>query len=424
MGYLNDYIYYSSGTEVPQEYLIWGGLSILGHVLGKKCWIEHGEDYFKFSPNLFITLVGSAGAGKNTALNVNIRIMIKYFENLMLSASVQSREDIALQMGQDTSYNPVTWLNPSINTICDYRPFYILNEEINNFLSVDKTKMMQFMIQTYDGEQFSTGFKKDRQEQPNKKQWFGNPYMSLLAGAVPEWFMTNMKMDLFSSGMGRRMVIVHANRTKVIPFPKKPPGADVALERAISHLQLASKFIGGAKLSDKAKKYWEPFYVKCKTVTPDDPILAQFQPTKPMQVMKVALLLLRSETFEHHIVEAEHLEAANVLITNLEPGILKLTGGIGRNELAGVGQQMLEYLARMGGAAGEIEVRKHFYRYLKMPEFTDVLNQFLVTQQLVIAVHKPTGKSIYFLPEYFKEYNKSGQLPTSAPQQTAPPPNA
>lgn len=421
MPYLADYIYYSSGTEVPEQYLIWGGLSILGHVLGKKCWIEHGEDYFKFSPNLFITLVGSAGAGKNTALNVNIRIMIKYFESMMLSASVQSREDIAMQMGQDTSNNPVTWLDPAINTVKDYRPFYILNEEINNFLSVDKTKMMQFMIQTYDGEQFSTGFKKDRIDNPTKKQWFRDPYMSLLAGAVPEWFMTNMKIDLFSSGMGRRMVIVYANRTKVIPFPKKPPGADAALERAIAHLQQASKFIGGARLSDKAKKWWEPFYIKCKTTVPTDPILAQFQPTKPMQVMKVALLLLRSETFDVHVIEPEHLEMANTLLTNLEPAIVKLTGGIGRNELAGIAQQLLEYLASVGGYAGDVEVRKRFYRHLNNPEFIDVINQLLATETLVISELK--GRKIYFLPEQFKIFNETKILPVASPAKPQAPPS-
>ncbi len=57
MSYLADYLHYSSGAETPDEFLYWGGLSILGHVLGNKVWVTHG-DHFRFFPNLYIALVG------------------------------------------------------------------------------------------------------------------------------------------------------------------------------------------------------------------------------------------------------------------------------------------------------------------------------------------------------------------------------
>lgn len=407
MSYLSDYIHYSSGTEVPDEYLQWGGLSILGHVLGKKCWIEHGEGYFRFTPETYIALVGEAGSGKNTALNVNIRIMLNHFPDLMLSASVQSREDIAWQMGEETPTNPHTWRQPD-GQIITYRPFYILNEELNNLLSVDKIKMMSFLIQLFDGEQFSTGFKKDRLANPTRKQWFANPFVSLLAGAVPEWFMTDMKMDLFSTGMGRRMIIVNARRTKVVPFPFKPVTADAAMTRVIAHLKQAYAFTGGAYLNEEAKRFWEPWYIKTKKEIPLDPILAQFNATKPMQVLKIALLLLRSESLESNVIECAHLEMAVHMIDKLEPGIIKLTSGIGRNELAGIGAQMLDFIERMDGMVTEVQLKKTFHRYMNLPETKELLQLYSETGQLLVHKAQIAGieRFAYFTPDGYQNFIK------------------
>jgi len=107
MSYLSDYLHYYSGTEVPEEYCYWSGLSILGHLLGRKCWVAHG-DYFKFTGALYVALVGEAGSGKNTGLSVNKKIMLRHFPDYLISASIQSREDIAWQMGEDTATNPKT----------------------------------------------------------------------------------------------------------------------------------------------------------------------------------------------------------------------------------------------------------------------------------------------------------------------------
>jgi hypothetical protein len=408
MAFLSDYIFYSSGNETPEEYLQWGGLSLLGHVLGHKCTIGHGNGYFKFTPNLFVALVGEAGSGKNTALDVNADIMIKHFPDMLMSASVQSREDIAFQMAQDTPTNPATWKDEH-GVIHQYRPFYILNEELNNFLSVDKIKMMQFLTQVFDGKRFSTGFKKDRLENPQANQWFLNPHVSLLAGAVPEWFMDNLKMDMFSGGMGRRMFIIVGKRTKIIPFPNKPHGADAAMSRVVEHLKQLSKFVGRLSLDDKAKKWWEPWYIKYRNNPPTDPILLQFHSTKSMQLMKVALNLRMTEGPPYKEVNVEHFEFAEHLINGLEPTIIKLTAGIGRNEYAGIGAQLIDFVRRTGGMQTEVQVKKMFWRYANDEEFQKIVEHHKNNGELFVDRVEITGggaRMFYFTPEGYEEYRR------------------
>src|SRR4051812_47319024 len=110
MGYLKDYLYYSSGDECPEPYKIWSALSLFGAVLGRKVWNMHG-DYFQILPNLYVCLVGDAGSGKSTAKNVSKKIFTREFPQYLTSSSFQSFQDIADQMCNGT---PVTWdfVNP------------------------------------------------------------------------------------------------------------------------------------------------------------------------------------------------------------------------------------------------------------------------------------------------------------------------
>lgn len=400
--YLGDYIYYSSGNETPTEYLTWGGLSILGHILGRKVNIAHGG-YFNFHPNLLVCLVGEAGSGKNTALSVNMDIMADHFPKHLISASIQSREDITYQMGDDLT--GVLYYTPEGLPIQSFRPFYILNNELASFLSVDKLKMVEFLTEIFDGKRFGTGFKKDRQENPKRQQWFSNPHLSLIAGAVPSWFMNSLKMDLFSGGLGRRMIIVNAVRDKIIPFPKKPAGADEALSRAVLHLKEAEKFQATITLGADACKWWESWYIAHRKQSPTDPIVYQFHQTMHMQILKLALLAYCTEKLEPGQITGDHLEFGKVLFSSLIPSVQRLTAGIGRNELAGVGAQLIDMLDRTGGMATEIQVKKAFHRYANTREFQDIIEHYKGTGELTVMPFTKDGvaKMFYFTPQGLEE---------------------
>ena len=412
MGFLSDYIHYSSGNECPEEYLHWGGLSILGHVLGSKVWVKHGG-YFRFFPNLYVCLVGDAGSGKNTCLGVNMRIMLKNFPSLLLSASIQSREDIAMLMsmpGCERIWTDREGKHGLPGLHYTYRPFYILNNELASFLSVDKTKMVEFLVEVFDGERFSTGFKGDRQKNPDAPQFIDNPHVSLIAGAVPTWFMNSLQMDMFQLGLGRRMMIIYSKRTKIVPDPQKPAGADECMVRVIDHLREANELYGEVIRDANAMKWWDRWYRDNRNKPTTDPILAQFKETEHMQVLKVALLLVMTERPFRFIMTADHLEAASILISNQREPIRQLTSGIGRNQLANVGVQVLDFIARVGeGVVDDRTLNKHFFRQMNTPEYKEVMDHYVRTESLILREDKATGKKFYFLPERFKEWERKKQ---------------
>ena len=231
-----------------------------------------------------------------------------------------------------------------------------------------------------------------------------------LACAVPKWFMGSLKLDLFDGGLGRRLIVCYANKTRLNENPCIPADGEAAKQRALDHLRtcLSEGVQGELKKTHAADLWWKEWYHDPKRFNQTDPILGQFDQTKHIQSLKVATLLSMSEQPFTYKIEDYHLQAAVAMLSNLEPSILRLTSGIGRNELAGVGVQLLEFLERTGGMQTEINVKKFFYRYANMPEFQELENHYLATGQLVITVAEAQGtgtmRRFYFTQEGYEKF--------------------
>jgi hypothetical protein len=414
--YLHDYLHYTSGNECPEPYRIWSAMSLLASVLGRKVWTYHGR--FQILPSLYVILVGDAGSGKSTAKNESKKLFSNNFPDYLISASFQSHQDIIDQM---CNAQPRVWEERDEKgttlKIHGYTPFYIVCNEFSSLLSTDKKGMVEFLVDIFDENEFSTGFKTQRTVNPEKKQRLDNPYVNVLACAVPKWFMSNLKLDLFEGGLGRRLIIVYSERTEIVPDPVMPPGGEEAKARIIEHLKEAEAYQGELQRTPDSRRWWVEWYTATKKQIITDPILGQFYQTKPVMVLKVASLLTMSQRPFTGIIDTPHLEAAAAFIGALEPSIVKLTSGIGRNELAGVGAQLLDYIIRMGGSASERQVKKYFNRYLNVPEFNQVLQHFSETQELFQMNVENNGfvERVMMTPEYHSDYMIKRSLKGSPP---------
>ena len=142
MGYLNDFVYYGSGTECPDIYLQWSGLSLLGAALGRKVWTMHGS-YFRIHPKLYVCLVGDAGSGKSTAKNQAKSFLRAVDHDYLISSSFQSHQDIIDKMASDPQAIK-TWKDKTTGKINEYRVFYGICNELASLLSTDKKGMVEF----------------------------------------------------------------------------------------------------------------------------------------------------------------------------------------------------------------------------------------------------------------------------------------
>lgn len=391
MGFLNDFCYLAEGTECPKKFMIWSGLSLLGAVAGKKIWTGHGTQVVT-DTKLYVAMVGTPGSGKSFAMEKAEGLYVKYFPDYMVSDSVQSREDILKKMTLDACTR--TYKLPD-GRIEEYHPFYCIVDELENFLSVDDARMIATLVGIYSRPVFSTGFKTD--DNPNQK--IKNPYLSVLACTIPEWMMSSLRQSLFTGGLGRRLIIVYSKKEQLIPFPNKPKDYDIVEARIASHLRFVDKAVGHLEWTPESRAWWEKWYMARKRDN-SDPLLQQMEETEQMPMQKVAALLALSEHPDKLVIEKEHFEAARLLLEDLKEDIIKLTSSIGRNELAGIANQVLAYIEQRGGMVREIQLLTNFERYAKVREWDEIIMRLQQREELRILQipppPAPNGKR-YFL---------------------------
>jgi hypothetical protein len=298
-----------------------------------------------------------------------------------------------------TPENCFTWKNGS-GTLEHYRPYYALPDEMQNFFATDKTGMMGFLVGVHSSKMFDTGFKREE----GIPQHIDHPYFSFLGCATPEWFMGNLKVDLFSGGAGRRFMIVHDKKTVLKPFPRYPPRHGELYARMINYLHCLKEYHGQSDLDPAAFPWWEKWYLSREQwPNREDPIIAQFHETKPMMVFKIALLISLNELPFQQVIREEHLRIALAMLDELEPKVIRLTSGIGRNILAGLGADLLDKIEIAGGAVMEKKFRMMFFRNLRDIEWQELLKHFTETGQLIYAGLEDAGvtRGMLFLPDSY-----------------------
>ncbi len=402
MGLLANYIAYNAGNECPTSYHIWSCLAAFSTVLSRRVWIDRG--YFKIPPNLYVCLVGDAGSGKNIARGIaSKRLIIDNFPDIPIAASVTSREDICKFMSGEECLR--TFTDPVTGEPREYRPFFFSVNELANLVSVDFRKMVDFLVDLYDSEFFSTSFKHD-----TVKDKIPFPCATMLCGAVPDWFMRSLKMDLFSGGFGRRLTIVNENRTILIANPSLPVNHDDLWSKILDHFKAARELCGEFKLSPDADKWWKNWYEDPKRLESDDPILRQIRARKDVILQKVAILTCLDTMPFSFTIKTEHLQTSLAMLDLLEPSISKLSVGVGRNELAAVSVQFLDFLEKSGGMQEENVMKKAFFRECKTygNEYQAMVNHLIQTEQIFVCSFNGNGKlrNFIFLPARYETFRK------------------
>ena len=64
--WLTEYLYYTSGHEIPALYNKWTGILLIASVLKQHVYLDMGT--YKLYPNMFTIIVDEASAGKSHAI--------------------------------------------------------------------------------------------------------------------------------------------------------------------------------------------------------------------------------------------------------------------------------------------------------------------------------------------------------------------
>jgi hypothetical protein len=95
--WIQSYLVYTAESEAPEEYHVWTALSTIAGAMRRRSFFNMG--YFLLYPNLYVVLVGPAGAKKSTSMAIG-RKLIAEIPGINFSVDSITRERLILDMSQ------------------------------------------------------------------------------------------------------------------------------------------------------------------------------------------------------------------------------------------------------------------------------------------------------------------------------------
>jgi energy-coupling factor transporter ATP-binding protein EcfA2 len=383
MSFLSDYMHWTEGTEAPENYHFWSGLSALSAIVSRRVWLDMG--LFQIYPNLYTVLLGPAGNGKTTCMRVAKNI-VRDIGDIPFSAEAQTKESVVRYMRDNC---PRTFEHKGA-LVC-YTPLTIFVTELSHFFGPNSGHMIDFLTTIYDENKYEARTKNKGDDV------LEGPYVTLLGCTTQDWVTTYLKSDIIGGGFTRRVIFVNEpsseNRTNRIPFPDRKDSQFVARDSALAHGRILQTIHGEFTWEPTAREFYIHWY-KNRDI-PKDPDVAGYYRTKHVQLLKIAMLVALSESTEL-VLQKSHLEVGMALLEKTETTLTRVFQGIGRNELNAIANKVLEILynspeidykspdgsVRKIRFVDEKRLRAIMYRDAPGRECDDIINHLISSEKI------------------------------------------
>ena len=356
---------FTAGTEAPEAYYLWSGITALSSIMGRRVWLPYGR--FVFYPNIYTVLLGPAGNGKTTALAVAKNLIREL--SVPFSAECQTKESLVKEWVEYERTFEVAGKKHI------YTPLGIFITELSHFLGPNSGHMIDFLTTVFDQDVY------DAKTKNKGNDLILGPSITMLACTTPEWVTSYLKTDIISGGFTRRAIFINEFEGKNrIAFPESSVPQKEAAVAFTKYARELQDVAGEFRWTDDAKAFFTKWYETY--VLPTDPTIRSYHRTKHTQVMKVAMLVSLAESKEL-VLTRDHLEITIALFAGIETNLAKVFQGMGRNELNTVGTRILDIIRSNGGSISEKELLRVTSRDASTQEQFSVIGHLEKTDQIV-----------------------------------------
>ena len=335
MSFLRNYMDFTSGSEVAENYHFWSGIFALSATVNRRVWLNLGQ--YTLYPNLYVILLGPPGSGKDLAMDTS-RLVIEDIGGVKFSGDAQTKESLVRYLRDECP--EIITINGEAITIT---PISIFATELSHLLGPNSGHMIDFLTTIYTKDKRYVTRTKNKGDDIIER-----PFLGLLAGTTPDWITTYLKSDIIGGGFTRRVIFVNEPARASIkdkslrrPFLIVAPEQIVARQNVITYGTVLKSVIGEFKWEPDAKFEYERWYMTRDI--PEDPDVQGYHLTKPNQVLKVAMLVSLSESTDL-VLKRQHWDVAMALLDRTETNLSRVFQGIGRNELNAIANRAIEYL--------------------------------------------------------------------------------
>lgn len=341
--WLAAYIEYASFTEAPKRMHFWSGVSAIAGALRRKVWID--MRYFKWHSNMYIVLVAPPGVvSKSTTVNIAMSLLRRV-------PCVKFGPDVvtwqALVMSFANSMESFDVGGGNFQTQC---ALTLESSEFGNLVDPTDRDMVDMLVNLWDGKDGGL----NKVTKGNGSDVVENPWINLIACTTPAWVAGNFPEYVIGGGFTSRCLFIYADeKDKYVAYPHRhiPSSFDTTRQLLIQDLEhIATTLVGPYELAEDTIAWGEKWYEhhwKNKPDELDDDRFSGYLSRKQTHIHKTAMILAAAR-HDQMVIEAEDLQHAAAMVTDLERDMQKVFSRIGRTETSVQAERFVRYVHRTG----------------------------------------------------------------------------
>lgn len=339
--WLQSFIEYASFGEAPKHMYFWTGVSTIAGVLRRKVWID--EKSFKWFPNFYVVLVAPPGiVSKSTTAGIGMDLL-RAVPGVKFGPEIVTWQALATSFVNAAETFEYQELHHTQSALT------IESSEFGNLLNPQDKEMVDILVTLWDGK----GIKKETKHSGNDE--IINPWINLIACTTPSWIAGNFPEYLIGGGLTSRMVFVYAEKkAKLVPYLHEVAPQDHAETKTklIADLErIAIDCVGEYRLTTEAEDWGRAWYAKHyegeRPKNLDDDRFGGYFARKQTHIHKLAMVLAAAES-NRMLITRDHLELADVMVTDLEPDMAMVFSKIGKTDEAFYADRLIQFVRRQG----------------------------------------------------------------------------
>lgn len=376
--WLVEYMQYTSGSEAPDLFHFWTGVSTLAAVLQRKVWID--ERIFQWTPNFYIVFVGPPGiVTKSTTIGVGLDLL-EEIPGVRIGPSSMTWQGLTdalaeafVEVPMDDAYYPMACVTCSVG-------------ELGTFLRPQDRELVDVLTALWDGQKVPWR----RRTSAKGEKIIANPWINVIAATTPAWLRDNVPDAMIGGGLTSRIVFVYGEeKRKFLAYPSDAVSeTDFERQRQllIEDLCHIAEIKGEYKLTEDAKAWGRSWYEKHWSTRPAHMASDRFSgyiARKQTHIHKLAIVLAAAQRSDLTI-DKRDLTIANDMMTGLEADMHKVFESIGVAEETKAVREILTIVKAFNGVP-KIELWRHCMTMMSAKEFDEAVEAAVRANYLKIV---------------------------------------
>ena len=399
--YITAYMKAVENTESPRLFHLWCSVNTVAAALGRRCFVPLGI-VGKVFPNHFILLVGPPAVRKSSALGVAKRL-VKESTNVRFAPTDTGGQRQGLIRAMESNNNAeelAELANAALNDPFlqddktkeiaeDVKAKALASEdkhvlaaywsELSGAMGQANHSLMDFMVQTYDGDDYNYMTKNGEMEIPKT-------LLNILAATTPTSLNITMPPSAEGHGFLSRFILVHGDQNyQNVVWPEAPDAALVArIKESLNDIN--QNLHGAFAITPDAKSYAETLYNIQLEIT--DARFQHYKARRFTHLIKLALVLAASR-MSTEIVKDDFV-IAHQLLRVTEESMPDALGQFGLSPIAQLKQSIVVYLRQIAGPVAVDAIKAVMAHDARPTDITDAIEDLRISGTVAI-IQKTDG---------------------------------